>query len=154
MMPTSILRRVCIRLRFIARDRRANTAVEFALAAPAIFLFMFGIIELGYALWMQNALDYSTAAAARCASLNGSACSGNVTGYAASESGASLDATAFFYACRSGSTDSCASKTVTCGCQVTGSHTIALHIPWENALSVNLSSQACIAPPPKANCAS
>jgi len=152
MMSLSIFGHVGARLRVLASDRQANTAVEFALAAPAIFLFMFGIIEVGYALWMQNALDYSTAAAARCASLNGSSCSGNVTSYAASESGASLDATAFSYACRS--SDSCANKTVTCGCQVTGNHTIALHIPWENALSVNLSSQACIAPPPKANCAS
>ena len=156
MMRVLTVRRVDRRFRVLARDQRANTAVEFALAAPAIFLFMFGIIELGYALWVQNALDSSTAAAARCASLNGSACSGNtsVTSYAAGESGASLDATDFFYACRSGSTDSCASKTVTCGCQVTGNHTIALHIPWVNALSVNLSSRACIAPPPKANCAS
>jgi len=152
MISLSIFGHVGARLRVLASDRQANTAVEFALAAPAIFLFMFGIIEVGYALWMQNALDYSTAAAARCASLNGSSCSGNVTSYAASESGASLDATAFSYACRS--SDSCANKTVTCGCQVTGNHTIALHIPWENALSVNLSSQACIAPPPKANCAS
>jgi Flp pilus assembly protein TadG len=152
MMSLSIFGHVGARLRVLASDRQANTAVEFALAAPAIFLFMFGIIEVGYALWMQNALDYSTAAAARCASLNGSSCSGNVTSYAASESGASLDATAFSYACRS--SDSCANKTVTCGCQVTGNHTIALHIPWENALSVNLSSQACLAPPPKANCAS
>jgi len=152
MISLSIFGHVGARLRVLASDRQANTAVEFALAAPAIFLFMFGIIEVGYALWMQNALDYSTAAAARCASLNGSSCSGNVTSYAASESGASLDATAFSYACRS--SDSCANKTVTCGCQVTGNHTIALHIPWENALSVNLSSQACLAPPPKANCAS
>jgi Flp pilus assembly protein TadG len=154
MMPVLTVRRVGRRFRVLARNQRANTAVEFALAAPAIFLFMFGIIEFGYALWVQNALDYSTAAAARCASLNGSACSGNVTSYAAGESGASLDAADFSYACRSGSTDSCASKTVTCGCQVTGNHTIALHIPWENALSVNLSSRACIAPPPKTNCAS
>jgi Flp pilus assembly pilin Flp len=141
-------RRVGCRLRRFLADRRANTAVEFALAAPAIFLFMFGIIEVGYALWIQNALDYSTAAAARCASLNGSACAvvgGNsqVTTYAANESGASLDNTAFVY-----------TSNAACGCQVTGSFTIALDIPWDNALSVNLSSSACIAPPPSKNCAS
>jgi Flp pilus assembly protein TadG len=106
---------------------------------------MFGIIETGYALWMQNALDYSVAAAARCASLSGSACTGSpslVTTYAASESGASLDNTAFTY-----------TRTASCGCQVSGTYTIALDIPW-NALSVNLSSQACFKPPPSANCAS
>ena len=69
-MQLSVMQRIRRRLRALAKDRRANTAVEFALAAPAIFLFMFGIIEVGYALWMQNALDYSVAAAARCASLS------------------------------------------------------------------------------------
>ena len=62
MMRLTIMQRISRRLRALVRDRRANTAVEFALAAPAIFLFMFGIIETGYALWMQNALDYSLAA--------------------------------------------------------------------------------------------
>ena len=92
-MQLPIVHRVSKRLRALVGDRQANTAVEFALAAPALFLFMFGIIEVGYALWMQNALDYSVAAAARCASLNGSACAAvggtsQVTTYAASESGA------------------------------------------------------------------
>ena len=61
-MQLPILHRVSKRLRAVTSDRRASTAVEFGLAAPAIFLFMFGIIETGYALWMQNALDYSVAA--------------------------------------------------------------------------------------------
>ena len=123
------MHRISARLRVLAGDRRANTAVEFALAAPAIFMFMFGIIETGYALWIQNALDYSVAAAARCASLSGSACTGSpslVTTYAASESGASLTWGDFTYNSGAG-----------CGCQVSGTYTIALDIPW-NALSVNL----------------
>jgi Flp pilus assembly protein TadG len=145
-MQLPLMHQISARLRVLAGDRRANTAVEFALAAPAIFMFMFGIIEVGYALWMQNALDYSVAAASRCASLSGSACTGSpslVTTYAASESGASLDNTAFIY-----------TRTANCGCQVSGTYTIALDIPWDNALSVNLSSQACFKPPPSANCAS
>ena len=149
MMQRPIVDRLIGRFRALAKDRRANTAVEFALAAPALFTFLFGIIEVGYALWMQNALDYSVAAAARCASLNGTACapqSGGgtrVTTYAASESGAYLDFTAFAY-----------NRTASCGCQVTGSYSIQLDIPWENALSVNLSSSACLAPPPSKSCAS
>ena len=144
-MQLPILHRVSKRLRAVISDRRASTAVEFGLAAPAIFLFMFGIIETGYALWMQNALDYSVAAAARCASLRGSACTGSpsrVTTYAAGESGAYLDNTAFTY-----------TSGAACGCQVSGNYTIALDIPW-TALSVNLSSQACFKPPPSVNCAS
>jgi Flp pilus assembly protein TadG len=136
------------RCRAIAKDKQANAAVEFALGAPAFFLFMFGTIEFGYALWMQNALDYSVAAAARCASLNGNACAainGNsqVTAYAASESGAYLASTAFTY-----------TRAASCGCQVTGSYSVGLGIPWANALSVNLSSSACLAPPPSKSCAS
>ena len=145
-MQLPIIYRISGRLRALVRDRRANTAVEFALAAPCIFMFIFGTIEVGYALWMQNALDYSVAAAARCASLNGSACTGSpslVTSYAANESGASLTSSAFTY-----------TRTAACGCHVTGAFTIALDIPWDNALSVNLSSSACIAPPPSASCAS
>ncbi len=146
-MQLPIMHRVSKRLRALIRDRRANTAVEFALAAPALFLFMFGIIEVGYALWMQNALDYSVAAAARCASLNGSACAAvsgtsQVTTYAASESGASLTSGAFTYL-----------GTAACGCQVSGNFTIALEIPW-SPVTANLSSRACIAPPPHKNCAS
>jgi Flp pilus assembly protein TadG len=144
-MQLPIMHRISERLRALVRDRRASTAVEFAMAAPAIFLFMFGIIECGYALWMQNALDYSVTAAARCASLRGSACTGSpslVTSYAAGESGASLTSGAFTYNSGAG-----------CGCQVNGNYTIALDIPW-TALSVNLSSQACFKPPPSVNCAS
>lgn len=143
-----LMHRLIGRLRATASDRRASTAVEFALAAPCIFMFIFGIIEVGYAMWMQNALDYSVSEAARCASLNGNACqpvSGNsqVTTYAANESGASLTSAAFTY-----------TRAASCGCQVSGSYTIALDIPWDNALSVTLSSDACVAPPPSKSCAS
>src|SRR5207302_9476897 len=69
-------------LRALARDRHGGPVIEFAMAAPALFLFLFGIIELGYAMWIQNALDYSVATASRCASLNGSSCSGHVPSYA------------------------------------------------------------------------
>src|SRR5438477_13162998 len=122
-MQLSIMQRIRRRLRALVRDRRASTAVEFALAAPALFLFMFGIIQVGYALWMQNALDYSVAAAARCASLNGSACAAvagtsQVTTYAASESGASLTTRAFTYL-----------GSAACGSLVSGNFTIAVDVP-------------------------
>ena len=142
--------RAFVGLRALVRDRRGGPVIEFAMAAPALFLFLFGIIELGYAMWMQSALDFSVATAARCASLNASACSSGITAYAASQSGAYVDSSSFSYSCRS--SDSCASKTATCGCQVAGNYTIALDIPWDNALSVTLSSEACYAPPPSAQC--
>ena len=73
-MKSSIMHRLIGRVRAVGKDRRAAAAVELALAMPALCLFIFGIIEVSFALWVQNALDYSVAMAARCASLNGSAC--------------------------------------------------------------------------------
>ena len=147
-MRHPLLHQLRQRLGAVVKDRRAAAAVELALAMPAICLFMFGIIEVGYALWVQNALDFSVASASRCASLNSAACGpsgGNsgVTTYAASQSGAYVDSSAFTY-----------NNAAACGCQVTATYTIALDIPWDNALSVTLGSSACYAPPPTKACAS
>jgi Flp pilus assembly protein TadG len=128
-------------LRSLARDRRGGPVIEFAMAAPALFLFLFGIIEFGYALWMQNALDFSTAAASRCASLNGSACSGQVASYAAEQSGASIASSAYAYR-----------RTAACGCKVTATYSMPLNIPWTD-LTVVLTSDACYTPPPNQSCA-
>jgi Flp pilus assembly protein TadG len=87
--------------------------IEFAMAAPALFLF--GIIEFGYALWIQNALDFSAATAGRCASLNGVSCSGQVANYAAAQSDASIASSVFAY-----------TRTAACGCQVTATYSILL----------------------------
>lgn len=137
--------------RSVGNDRRANAAVELALAAPALFMFIFGIIELGYALWMQNALDYSVVVASRCASLAGpknsgggntsSTCS-SVTDYAASQSGADIASNIFSY-----------SNSANCGCQVTASYPLPLNIPFIS-LSVTLSADACYRPPPSKGCVS
>ena len=59
MMRSLTLHRLISRVRAVAKDRQAAAAIEFALALPALCLFIFGIIEVGYALWVQNALDYS-----------------------------------------------------------------------------------------------
>lgn len=135
--------------RRLGGNRRGSVAVEFGLGAPVLFMIIFGIVEFGYALWLQNALDASVAAAARCASISSSACTTQVTTYAASQSGAPVTSSNFTYSCRS--TDACANKTVTCGCQVTASYSMGLSIPW-TSLSVNLSSQSCYAPPPNNTC--
>jgi Flp pilus assembly protein TadG len=125
------------------RGDQGTSTIEFAFAASVVFMFIFGIMYFGYALWLQNALDFSVAAAARCASLNGSACSGQVTTYAADQSGANIAASVFSY-----------NRTAACGCQVTAAYSVPLSIPWAN-LTVSLSSQACLAPPPPGNnCAS
>jgi hypothetical protein len=144
-----MIRRLILQLGVIIGEYRANAAVEFALAAPALLLFVFGIIEVGYAMFVQNALNYSVAMASRCASLNGSACSGQLSNgaYAASQAGANLDASVFSYNANplypaSG-----------CGCQVTATYPLALNIPFAN-MSVTLTADACYRPPPSQSCPS
>jgi Flp pilus assembly protein TadG len=132
-------------LRSLARDRRGGPVIEFAMAAPALFLFLFGIIELGYALWIQNSLDFSVATASRCASLTGtnasSPCYSGVTAYAASQSGADIASSVFTY-----------TRGAACGCQVTATYSMPLNIPWTD-LTVILTSEACYQPPPSSSCA-
>jgi Flp pilus assembly protein TadG len=53
----------------ILRDERGASALEFALTAPAFFLFVFGIIEFGLLLWTQIGLQHGAEVAARCASV-------------------------------------------------------------------------------------
>lgn len=114
-----------------ARD--GNAAVEFALVAPVLFLFLIGIMFLGLALWRQNALDYSVAEAARCASDAPSTCgsSTQITSYAAGVSGGNFDSTVFTYT---------APTTGSCGYLVTASYPMS--VPYLN-LGMTLTSRAC-----------
>ena len=61
-------------LAWLARDQRGASALEFALIAPAFFLFIFGIIELGLVFWTQVGLQHGAEMAARCASINAKLC--------------------------------------------------------------------------------
>ena len=144
-----MVHRLIRRLGILIGEHRANAAVEFALAAPALLLFVFGIIEVGDAMFVQNALNYSVAVASRCASLNGSACSGQLSNgaYAASLAGANVGASVFSY-------DSSPLYPASgCGCKVTASYPLALSIPFAN-MSVTLTANACNRPPPSQSCPS
>ena len=99
-----------------------------ALASSGLFAFMFGIMQFGYALWLQNALDFSVAAAARCASMS---CSTDIPGYAASASGASFASSVFTL------------STPSCGNQVAASYPMTIPVPFVNDFSVTLTAQAC-----------
>lgn len=120
-------------LRRCISDRDGNTAVEFAFIMPALFFFLVGIAYLGMALWRQNALDYSVAEAARCASDASSSCgtSSQITAYAAAVSGGNFDSTVFAYT---------APTNGSCGYLVTASYPMS--VPYLN-LSMTLTSRAC-----------
>ena len=114
------------------RDSRGNTAIEFALTAIPLLLFLFAIIESGRAMWLQNALDLSVAEAARCASINPTLCgtTSQIQSYASDQSGAGLDSSIFSV------------STPSCGNQVSASYPLTLTIPTLS-VSVTLNAQAC-----------
>lgn len=70
------------------KDRGGATAVEFAMIAPVLLMFVFGILEFSRAMWVHNALQQTAIAGARCEGISQSsvastaACNGSsVTGY-------------------------------------------------------------------------
>jgi Flp pilus assembly protein TadG len=83
--------------RNLIRDRNGNTTIEIAMLALPLLLFLFAIINAGYALWLQNALDLSVSDAARCASVKSTLCvtDGQIKAYAAARSGAGFDSSVF-----------------------------------------------------------
>jgi Flp pilus assembly protein TadG len=116
----------------LLRHRNGNAAIEMALAGLPLFLFVFAIVNAGYALWLQNALESSVTQAARCASVNPSLCgtASQVTAYAAAQSGAGFDSAIFSFALTS------------CGNRVSATYPLFLTPPF-TGISLNLSAQAC-----------
>jgi Flp pilus assembly protein TadG len=116
-------------IRALARSRSGHSAVEFALLAPAMLMFILGIGEVGRVLWLQNALDYAVVGAARCMSNSPSTCgtASQAQSFAASQSGAGFDTSVF---------------TVTSGNKVSATYPVVMDIPFVN-LSATLTSQAC-----------
>ena len=128
---TEVARAIAACRRLVA-DTRGNPAVEFALVASPLLVFVFGIMATAQAMWLQNALNVSVAEAARCASVNPTLCGSpsQIQDYAADQAGAGFDSTIFTVA------------TVSCGNRVSASYPLPLTIPFMT-LSVNLSAQAC-----------
>ncbi len=118
--------------RCFAGDTRGNTAIEMALISAPLFLFLFGIIATGQAVWLQNALNLSVAEAARCASVNPTLCGtpDQIRSYAASQAGTGFDSSIFV------------PTTASCGNRVSASYPLAMTIPFMT-LSVTLDAQAC-----------
>lgn len=132
MKPMAALFRAGAALRAPTRDVRGSAAIEAALTCTGLLIFLFGIIEFAFAMWLQSALNYSVAEAARCASVNPTLCSttSQIQSYAADQSGAGFDSSIF------------AVSTPSCGNQVAASYPLVLTIPTLT-VSVTLGAQAC-----------
>jgi len=60
--------------RLALSERAGVTTLEFALVGSLFFIMIFGVVEVGRALWTVNALNYAVQQAARCAALNSTDC--------------------------------------------------------------------------------
>jgi Flp pilus assembly protein TadG len=63
----------------LGRAQHGAVLVEFALVAPVFLMLLFGVIEFGRALWMQQALHQTAIVGARCMALPQSACASAAT---------------------------------------------------------------------------
>ena len=57
-------------LRRLAKASDGSEAIEFALAAIPLFVFLLGVVEFGRLYWTHSELQYAAEAAARCATVN------------------------------------------------------------------------------------
>lgn len=127
-------------LRGQTRDVRGGAAVEVALTGIALVMFLFGIIQFGFAMWLQSALNYSVAEAARCASVNATVgvcdSASAIQTYANNQSGYD------FVGSSSVPVFSVTTPDPPCGKEVKASYPLTITIPTF-AFSVNLGAQAC-----------
>ena len=65
------LRRI---LRRLPGDRRASQSLEFMMVSALFFPISFAIVELGLALWTQNAMQMAVTKAARCVAIGSTDC--------------------------------------------------------------------------------
>jgi Flp pilus assembly protein TadG len=123
-----------VRLPRFLFDERGATAVEFALTAPAFFAILFAVMEGGLLLWTQVGLQHGAEAAARCASINTTVCSGSdaIKNYAAQQAfGLNLPASTFSF------------STPTCGNQVSATYTFTFLTDYFNLPTITLNAQSC-----------
>lgn len=121
------------------RGRRGATAVEYALILPVLLFLLLGIMDVSRWAWVQATLEYATAAAARCASINTTEC------------GATAQIQAYGAARAHGMSIPASSFTVTaaaCGRRVSASTPFSFITPWIGPQGLTLSADACYPPEP------
>lgn len=129
-------------------DAKGATLVEFALVAPVLLLFIFGIIESARAIWTYQSLQETAFSAARCMAIGRSPCDSvaNVKSHAvarAAESRITVPTSAIT-----------AEASVTCH-GVSGQDKVRIVLPYQSILSgflptslTNLTVTACAPIPP------
>jgi hypothetical protein len=105
-------------------DQRGMAMIEFALVFMVFATLLFGIIEVGRAIWTLNEMHYTVQRAARCRAVN-SACNNlaNMRSWIDSNLGPGVPSSSYdFVTCDSGGTSN--------GTKVRGQYTLTLSIPF------------------------
>jgi Flp pilus assembly protein TadG len=137
-------------LRSFRKCSAAATAVEFGMIALPLFLFLFGIMELGRAMWTREALQQSAIAGARCIGLVQTAC-GTAGVYSSSQSATYVQAQAAAWAIPLTSSNITVSNAASCAgvagfSQVVITYTFKTVVPVmipSLAAGIPLSATAC-----------
>ncbi len=118
----------------LLRDEMGTAAIEFALTSTAFIMLLIGIIEGGFALWIQAGIQHGSEMAARCATVNTTTCgsSSAIQSYAAAQSyGISPPASTFTY------------TTPSCGNQVAASYTFTFLSTFFGTTHSTLTGKSC-----------
>jgi Flp pilus assembly protein TadG len=121
-------------VRQLPGDRRGLAALEFSLLLPLFLLLILGVMQLGQLFWTQTALQHAVEMAARCASVNTTACgtAAQVQTYAATQAYGMAVAPATFTV-----------TTPTCGNNVAATSTFAFLTTLFPVSNITLQAQSC-----------
>jgi Flp pilus assembly protein TadG len=112
-----------------------TAAIETAIVLPVFLGLIFGIVNGALVLWTQASLYFAAEAAARCASVNATACGSAdaVKTYALNQ----------YHGRSTGGTNPFAYTATGCGHTVSASYSYSLSIPFVSTYSLPLSATAC-----------
>lgn len=127
-------------------DTAGSAAVEFALTLPLLLLLVLGTAEFGRVLWVQNAIQYATEQAARCAAFKSTGCANaaSTQTFAASQvhgyPTTAADFTVTYVACGVAGTNG---VQVSASVPFTSLLSSSKLLPFESSLAITLSGQSC-----------
>lgn len=115
-------------------DTRGGALIEFGLLLPLFVLLLVGIMQVGQLMWTQAALQHAVDLAARCASVNTTACAtpAQIEAYAVTQAyGLTLP------------NDTFTASAVACGNQVVADYSFNFETALFPSASISLSARSC-----------
>ena len=128
------MRQALHRLCRLWTDRSGAAALEFGLLLPVFVPLMFGLIQVGQLFWTQTALQHAVEMAARCATINSTACGSTslTQTYATTQAYGLTFPNGTFTA-----------TTAACGNQVSATYSFPVTVAAWFAPTINLSARSC-----------